>query len=88
MSAEGMPQADGSYLARPFAAMTRLVLRFPVATVVIGIALALASLLLTATRLGYRTSRLDLLNPKSDYNRLWIDYIQEFGAEDDAVIVV
>jgi hopanoid biosynthesis associated RND transporter like protein HpnN len=88
MSAERMPQADGSYLAQPFAAMTRLVLRFPVATVVIGVALALAAMLLTATRLGYKTSRLDLLNPKSDYNRLWIDYIQEFGAEDDAVIVV
>ena len=88
MSAEGMPQTQGSYLARPMAAITRLVLRFPVATVVLAIALALAALLLTATRLGYRTSRLDLLNPKSDYNRLWIDYIQEFGAEDDAVIVV
>jgi len=88
MSAERMPQADGSYLAQPFAAMTRLVLRFPVATVVIGVALALAAMLLTTTHLGYKTSRLDLLNPKSDYNRLWIEYIQEFGAEDDAVIVV
>ena len=39
-------------------------------------------------KLGYRTSRLDLLNPKSDYNRLWIEYIEEFGDEDDAVVVV
>jgi hypothetical protein len=33
-------------------------------------------------------SRVDLLNPKSDYNKLWIDYIREFGEDDDAVIVV
>ena len=38
--------------------------------------------------MGYKSSRLDLLNPKSDHNRLWIEYINEFGDEDDAVIVV
>jgi len=38
--------------------------------------------------LGYKSSRLDLLNPKSEYNRLWIEYINEFGDEDDAVLVV
>ena len=32
--------------------------------------------------------RVDLLDPESDYNKLWIDYAQEFGEEDDAVIVV
>ena len=46
------------------------------------------ALFLTATRLGFHTSRLDLLNPESDYNRLWIEYINEFGDDDDAVVVV
>ena len=50
--------------------------------------LAAVACYLTATRLGYQTSRLDLLNPKSNYNRLWIEYIKEFGDEDDAVVVV
>ena len=31
---------------------------------------------------------MDLLDPKSNYNQLWTDYIEEFGDEDDAVIVV
>lgn len=88
MTAERTPHSDDSWLARPFALLTRLVVRYPVTTTAIGLLLAAACLWLTATRLGYRTSRLDLLNPKSDYNRLWIEYIQEFGAEDDAVIVV
>jgi hypothetical protein len=42
----------------------------------------------TAQSLGYKVSRVDLLDPKSDYNKLWIDYIHEFGEDDDAVIVV
>ena len=45
-------------------------------------------MVLTYTKLGYRTSRLDLLNPKSDYNSLWVEYINEFGEDDDAVVVV
>ena len=38
--------------------------------------------------LGYRTSRHDLVNAESDYNQNWNEYINEFGEEDDAVIVV
>ena len=88
MSAEGMPQGEYSLLARLMGATTRLVVRFPVSTVTVGVALACISLFLTGTRLGFHTSRLDLLNPESDYNRLWIEYIREFGDDDDAVVVV
>lgn len=75
-------------LSRIFEAVTACVLRYPVPVLCLALGLALASLLLTGTRLGYRTSRLDLLNPNSDYNRLWIEYIKEFGEDDDAVVVV
>lgn len=90
MSAERMPPDAGhnSLLARLLVAITRCVLRFPVATLCAAIGLAGAALGLTATNLGYKSSRLDLLNPQSDYNRLWIEYIDEFGDEDDAVVVV
>ncbi|HTU25964.1 MAG TPA: MMPL family transporter [Pirellulales bacterium] len=80
--------ADHNFLSWPFYWGTRLILAYPWATIALGIALAGVALALTGTRLGYRTSRLDLINPKSDYNRLWLEYIKEFGAEDDAVIVV
>ncbi|NDH93499.1 MAG: hypothetical protein EBZ13_02970 [Planctomycetia bacterium] len=33
-------------------------------------------------------SRVDLLDPNSEYNKLWIEYIREFGEDDDAVVVV
>lgn len=87
MSQEG-PGEKQLLLARPFVLGTRFVLAFPVATLTVMLALAAGGLYLTATRLGYQTSRMDLLDPKSNYNRLWIEYIEEFGDEDDAVVVV
>ena len=77
-----------SWLEPPLSAITRIVLRFPVTTLALAVGLAGICVLYSATHLGYRSSRLALLNPKNDYNKLWIDYIHEFGDEDDAVVVV
>ncbi|HWA97648.1 MAG TPA: MMPL family transporter [Pirellulales bacterium] len=88
MSADGLGRVKDSWLSAPLMLMTRLTLRFPIASIAVAIGLALACLAVTNAKLGYRTSRLDLLDPNSDYNRLWIDYINEFGDEDDAVVVV
>ena len=85
---ESPEQNDVPLLAGPLGRITALVARYPVATMAGCIALAVISITITVQRLGFRTSRLDLLNPESAYNRLWIDYINEFGDEDDAVIVV
>jgi hopanoid biosynthesis associated RND transporter like protein HpnN len=87
VSKEG--SSDGElFLARPFVWGTRLILAFPVTTLAIMLGLTGIACYLTATRLGYQTSRMDLLDPKSNYNQLWTAYIEEFGDEDDAVIVV
>lgn len=86
MSAEGSAH-ETSFLARPLAAATAWIVRHPWLTLACGCLLAIASAMLTATRLGFHTSRLDLLNPKSSYNRLWLDYVAEFGDEDDSVVV-
>ena len=88
MSAERTPQTERSLLARPLAGITRLVVRFPVPVLVVAVAAAVFSLALAASRLGFHTSRLDLLNPDTSYNRLWTEYINEFGDADDVVVVV
>jgi len=88
MSAERTPQTERSLLARPLAWITRLVVRFPVPVLVVSVAAAVFSMALAGSRLGFRTSRLDLLDPDSSYNRLWIEYINEFGDADDVVVVV
>jgi hopanoid biosynthesis associated RND transporter like protein HpnN len=83
-----MPHEETSFLAKPLGLITRCVVRRPVATLVAAIVLAVASGVVTTSGLGFRTSRLDLLNPGSGYNRLWLQYLREFAAEDDAVVVV
>jgi len=85
---DGPRQREQPFLARPFVLGTRLILAYPVATIALALVLAGVCCYLTATRLGYQTSRMDLLDPNSNYNRLWSEYIEEFGDEDDAVVVV
>ena len=33
-------------------------------------------------------SRLDLINPNSGFNQLWLDYIEEFGDDNEVIVVV
>lgn len=88
MSAERTPQAERSLLSRPLGWITRQVLRAPLPVVVMAVAAASAALALSAGRLGFRTSRLDLLNAECSQNRRWVEYINEFGDEDDVLVVV
>ncbi len=88
MTAERMPQGEQSPLARPLEWITGLVVRFPVATLILALAASVVSIFLAATRLGFHTSRADLLNPRSDYNHRWLEYTKEFSDQEDVVVVV
>ncbi len=88
MEAPHPADSDNDLLARPFAAATRAVVRFPFLTIAGALALAGLSLLLTAWGLGYQTGRTDLVDPESPYHRLWLEYTSEFGDTEDAVVVV
>ena len=83
-----MPQADPSWMSRPLEQLTRAVVRFPVFTLLLAGAALSAAAWLTVTKLGFRTSRAELLNPASDYNRRWLEYTKEFGDKEDVVVVV
>lgn len=88
MEAEGNPHRDTSLLAPALRWITRVAIQAPVVTIAIGVVVAIAAIGFSYHSLKFRTSRLDLLNPKSDFNQLWLAYLEEFGAEDDTVIVV
>jgi hopanoid biosynthesis associated RND transporter like protein HpnN len=85
---DGQSHKHDSLLARPCVAATRWIIAYPWPTLACAALAALLCLVYTSQNLEYRTSRLDLLNPETDYNRLWIEYLEEFGDADDAVIVV
>ena len=75
-------------VGRALVGWTHVCLRFPLAVVLMATLSAVAAGLWSSRQLGYKVSRVDLLDPDSEYNKLWIDYLREFGDDDDAVIVV
>jgi hopanoid biosynthesis associated RND transporter like protein HpnN len=86
--AERNPLHEQSALSKPLAWITAQTLRAPGAVIVGALLLALLSVFVTLNGLNFKTSRLDLLNPRSQYNQRWLAYLAEFGERDDAVIVV
>jgi hopanoid biosynthesis associated RND transporter like protein HpnN len=88
MTWKRMPTTDSSWMSKPLELLTRAVIRFPWFTLLLAGAAAVASLWLATTKLGFRTSRAELLNPTSDYNRRWLEYTKEFGDKEDVVVLV
>jgi hypothetical protein len=87
MQAERTPHADDSLLQTPLLAVTEFGLRAPATVLVVATALALACLAVTLNGLTFKTSRLDLLNPRSEYNQRWLAYLAEFGSRDEPGVV-
>ncbi len=88
MPAERTPHSDDSLLAAPLLALTEWALQAPATVLVGACALALLSVAITVNGLSFKASRLDLLNPRSEYNQRWLAYLAEFGNRDDACVVV
>ncbi len=84
----GPPGHAPSLLAGILVAWTRICLAQPWLVFLAAVVAAAGAAAWSANNLGYKVSRVDLINPNSDYNKLWVDYIREFGEDDDAVIVV
>ncbi len=80
--------AEASGLAKLLQTVTSQAVYFPKTTVLLASLVTIAALVLTATRLGFRNSRADLLNPHSEYHQRWLAYTREFGDEEDIVVVV
>ena len=86
------PKADNteekSLLSKPLAYGTRLIVRYPLLVLLIAFTLAGASVFYATNYLGFKTSRLDLINPHSRFNQLWLEYREQFGADDEVVVII
>ena len=60
----------------------------PGPTLGVAFLITCAAIALAATRLEFRTSRLDLLSASASYNQRWLAYLDKFGKQDDAVVIV
>ncbi len=88
MPAERNPLPEQSFLSWPLQWVTAQSLRAPGMVLSGALVVTLLAILVTVNGLKFKTSRLDLLNPRSEYNQRWLTYLDEFGDRDDAVIVV
>jgi len=79
---------ETSIFARPLWSLTLLCCHMPTAVLVLAILLAGASLYWAHGHLGLKMSRLDLINPNSSFNQLWLEYIDEFGDSNEVIVVV
>ena len=88
MSSERKPTAESSILSRPIVAITRFCVRYPASVVVVSVAVSLLCVIAAVGNLGFKTRRVDLIDPNSGFNRLWLEYVEEFGDDDDLILVV
>lgn len=88
MGADRRPHEGGSPLEAVMRWLAAGATRWPRAVVGWAVTLAVLAVLVTTFRLGFKTSRLDLLNPRSAYNQRWLAYLDEFGEDDDVLVVV
>ncbi|HEV3203473.1 MAG TPA: MMPL family transporter [Gemmataceae bacterium] len=88
MNSEQDQAKEAFFLHRQLVHLVAAAIRKP--KLILGIALACCALSLYgfSTHLEYRTERTDLLNPQKDYLQRWRKYLEEFGEDDDIVIVV
>ncbi|MDR3198157.1 MAG: MMPL family transporter [Planctomycetaceae bacterium] len=79
---------ESSVFSKPLGSLTHICCRNPVTVLVFSLFIAVWSLYWASEHLGFKMSRLDLINPNSGFNRLWLDYIDEFGDNNEVLAVV
>ncbi|MBI1247041.1 MMPL family transporter [bacterium] len=79
---------EQSLMSRPLAWGTQFVVRYPVVVLLASFLLAGLCVFYATRDLGFKTSRLDLINQQSRFNRLWLEYLDQFGADDDVVVII
>ncbi|HTU19797.1 MAG TPA: MMPL family transporter [Gemmataceae bacterium] len=88
MVPEQISPHERSVVRRLLRGLVAIVCRYPLAVLLVSLALGGASLWAAATRLQYKTQRDDLVSPHKEYQQRWRDYLTEFGEDDDIVVVV
>jgi uncharacterized protein len=88
MHSEQVSAAEPTLLRRLLLALVSSVCRRPLLVLMLSLGLCGLSLFAASTRLQYQTQRNDLISPKKEYQQRWKQYLDEFGDDDDIVVVV
>ncbi|MDR3232753.1 MAG: MMPL family transporter [Planctomycetaceae bacterium] len=86
MTSSTQNKPDNPFFSLPLAVLTRSCCRCPLTVLFIAAVIAAAALYAAAHHLTMKMSRLDLINPKSGFNQLWLEYVNEFGDSSEVII--
>src|SRR5262245_55751730 len=67
---------------------TRLVSARPMVSLLLLVAVCFASIVYTSRQLQFKNDRADLIDPKADFQKRWLNYTHSFGEASDIVVVV
>jgi hopanoid biosynthesis associated RND transporter like protein HpnN len=81
-------EREATFIARLLAALAGLCFRHPWLVLLFTAATCGAAVWFTALKLTYQTQRNDLIGKNKDYYKRWQQYVDEFGDDDDMVVVV
>lgn len=88
MDRDTEPQEEAGLLPRGLACAVGVVCRHPWLTLCLTLVSCAVCGFYTCKNLAYHTHRNDLINCKKDYLKRWHQYVEEFGDDDDMVVVV
>ncbi|HYT90539.1 MAG TPA: MMPL family transporter, partial [Gemmataceae bacterium] len=79
---------EAGFLPQLLVRLANGVCRYPWLTLAVALAVCGLSIAFAWARLEFRTQRSDLVSPKKDFAKRWQQYLDEFGDDDDMVVVV
>lgn len=79
---------EHSLLTRPAAGLIHFVLKYHLLVLLLLVGFAAWAGLYSQENLRFKNRRIDLINPNSEWNQYWLEYVEKFGSEDDLIIVV
>jgi hopanoid biosynthesis associated RND transporter like protein HpnN len=87
--AHGNPDdSERSLLADALCFLTRVVSRQPKLTLVLALILSATAVGYSVCRMEFKTKRSDLIDPKAEFHKRWMEFAQSFGDASDVVVVV
>ncbi|MSQ97109.1 MAG: hypothetical protein EXR98_21500 [Gemmataceae bacterium] len=88
MDSEQEPHEEAGLIPRGLAWIVGVICRYPWVVLVLTLLSCAVSGIYTWNNLTYLTHRNDLISKKKEYLKRWHQYVDEFGDDDDMIVVV
>src|SRR6476660_3735440 len=88
MDADTEPREEAGLIARALSWAVGVICRHPYLALALTLLISATSGVYTWNNLTYLTHRNDLISNKKEYLKRWHQYVEEFGDDEDMIVVV